>query len=99
MNNNIKLSSETKNKLKVKLDSVDSIINGNVNQLVEVMTMANHLSGNPEIYNIVTMLDQITINKTGVNKTIHDFSEKMDLNLQQIIDLDQDLANKFTGWD
>lgn len=94
----IKLDCETKKQIQTKLTILEETLHTNISELTELYDMVNQLSGNPEISNIVTKIDNIRNNKVTTKNYVSEFKQKTDLNLEQIIALDKDISDTFGGW-
>ncbi len=94
MDNEIKFDTATRNEVKVKLTMVEETLNRNVNNLTQLYDMLSMLSGNPEIMRIIQKTDDIRFNKHDVATNLTLFEEKMNMNLEQLIALDDDISNK-----
>ena len=95
MSQEIKLDEQTKEKIKADLNIVGETINNNLTRLENIVADIQSLNINPEIFNIVEGGNEINYNKYIIKQNIEEFKNKMDLNMQELLELDGDLAKGY----
>lgn len=98
MSTQIVVDKNVKEQIKNKLQLAYDTTNDNIMRLNNLYDAMNILEENPELFNIKAELLRIMETKHVSKCNIENLKEKMDLNIDKIISLDNEMSKQFKGW-